>query len=367
MKILVLGDPHVNRKNLPIYSAVFEEIYELISEHKPNLFISLGDSLDFHERIELKSLCAINEFYIRISKMCKVVILIGNHDRENNRDFMSDIHPFTALIGQPNITIVHKTIYEEIDGNKFIYVPYVPNGKFHDALASIDYYPITFISKDSKDEKVSKVTPHIIFAHQEFKGAKLAENIVSTKGDPWSTNLPFVISGHLHDYSQLNNIMYIGTPFQHDYDENPDKALALIDIDVSKNIFTIKRIPLKTITKKITINLTPETLPNFASMLPPNNAVSGKDVDLKGKTLVKAVITIDSNDVKVLKTNEFYRSLCDTVDKVDLKITNGKTNIASSFLQKVQGNEEKVVTLEEIIKAMIGNDEYTLNIFNKLC
>ena len=365
MKILILGDPHIKPSNLTQYKDIFEEIYELIDNSKPDLFISLGDTLDTHDRISMRCLCAANEFYLNIAKRCKCIILIGNHDRENNRDYMSETHPFTALSFCNNIIVVNKTKYLEVEGNKFIFVPYVPTGRFHEALAEVHYYPLD-------DPVKNKVTPHLIFAHQEFKGAKLSANITSTKGDPWATtNTPPIISGHLHDYSQHGNIIYVGTPFQQDYDESPDKALLEVNIDISKSIFNYSRIPLVSTVKKVTVDLTPETLLNFTSYLPANNIVSGKDINMKGKTLTKVIITVDANDVKALKNNSFYKSLCDTVDKVDLKVTNAKTNLAAAYL-KVNGNcdntekIEKIITLEEIAKSIIGTDEYMMQIFNKL-
>ncbi len=283
VRILVIGDLHVEKSNLNIYKDVFEEILTLIDEINPDMVVSLGDSLDSHERIFMRSLTTVTNFYLKVAKKVKsVIIIIGNHDRENNRDFMSSIHPFVGLIGQKNITVVDKTTYEEIDNCKFLFIPYVPNGRFHEALAEIEYYPITFAKDGGKQ---SKVVPNLIFAHQEFRGATLAKNIVSSKGDGYSSDMPPCISGHLHDYHQVGNILYAGTPMQHDFDESDDKALLNINFDVNKNIFTIDRIKLKTITKKVTIQLTPETLPTFSSLLPANNAISGKDVNLKTKLL----------------------------------------------------------------------------------
>lgn len=359
MKILVLGDPHISKSTLNQYKYIFEEIYELIDTMKPDLFVSLGDTLHMHERVDMRCLCAANEFYLNVAKKCKCIILIGNHDRENNRDYMSEIHPFTALSHCNNITVVDKTHVFEFESNKFIFVPYVPNGKFHDALGEVGYFPLA-------DESKNKIVPHLIFAHQEFKGAKLSKNIVSTKGDPWpTTNTPPIISGHLHDFSQHGNIIYVGTPFQQDYDESPDKALMQIDIDISKSLLNLSRIPLTSTIKKVTVNLLPENLANFSSYLPANNVVPSKDVNLKGKTLTKVVITADSNDVKAIKASSYYKSLVDSVDKVDLKVTNTKTNLAASYIK--QEGPEMMATLEEIAKKMIGNDDYMMAIFNKIC
>lgn len=344
MKILILGDLHIKKKNCSLWNDIQEEIYKIIEEKKIDLFVSLGDTLDTHERIDMRCLHTAVNFYTNISKKCLTYVLIGNHDRENNRDYCTTLHPFFGLS-----TERLKFVDTPCEYQKLLFIPYVPKGKFNDALLLAGY--------NVTEPDVNR--PNFIFAHQEFYGCKM-NNTISDKGDKWSPNLPNIISGHIHDYQQLGNILYVGTPFQHDYNESHDKALLYLDLKGG-----VERIPLKCITKKYTYSINPQDIPAFINMLPKENAVSGRDVDLKNKILIKVVVNVEATDVKVLKNNEFYKTLSSSVDKVDLNILNEKTNHAVQFIEKVRSSG-KNVSLVELVKNMLEKDEYTLKLYTDL-
>ena len=65
-----------------------------------------------------------------------------------------------------------------------------------------------------------------IFAHQEFKNAKMGA-ITSLEGDEWDNDNPLVISGHVHDYDHLQpNLIYTGTPMQHAFGDTENKTIS---------------------------------------------------------------------------------------------------------------------------------------------
>ena len=70
----------------------------------------VGKILDRFESIHVSPLVRAVKFLIQLSNLSKVIVLIGNHDRQNNSDFLSDFHPFTALEENPNIIIASKVI-----------------------------------------------------------------------------------------------------------------------------------------------------------------------------------------------------------------------------------------------------------------
>jgi hypothetical protein len=68
-----------------------------------------------------------------------------------------------------------------------------------------------------------------IFAHQEFRGCKMGA-IVSADGDPWSTDRPPVISGHIHSAQTLpTGVWYPGSAIQHAFGEAHDKRVWFVD------------------------------------------------------------------------------------------------------------------------------------------
>jgi hypothetical protein len=106
---------------------------------------------------------------------------------------ISDDHPFTALKEWDNFLVVDNVTSISLKEKRFVFVPYVPVGRFQEALDQLD---ISII-----DER-----PEIIFAHQEFYGAQMGA-IKSINGDKWSDEAPFlkkVVEINEEDYYILN-------------------------------------------------------------------------------------------------------------------------------------------------------------------
>jgi predicted MPP superfamily phosphohydrolase len=287
MKILLLGDPHFKKSNLVTMKIVTQEVLELIDYHHPDLVISLGDTLDRHESIYMPALVDAINFYNQIAKRTKLVVLVGNHDRINNSDFMSNLQPF---VGASNFKVIYEAIWDK--EHNFIYVPYVPPGKFLEALKSVDY-----------DPEVSDSHPKYIFAHQEFRNCKMGKKI-STSGDIWDKSWPKIYSGHIHEYQRLNNVVYVGTFMQNDYGESDDKAIMILHDE--KEI----RIPLKSVPRKITFNISPSELESTLN-----------EIDKYENTLIRVIVNVSQVESKSLDNNPLYISLGNKVDKILKKVT----------------------------------------------
>jgi DNA repair exonuclease SbcCD nuclease subunit len=215
-KVLCIGDPHFKTGNVKECEAMCNQIYKVIEQHNPDLIVVMGDVLDRHETIHVVPLTNSIKFLKRLSEYKKTYVLIGNHDRPNNNDYLSDFHPFVG-IQSDNLILVDKVHVAEINGYKFLFVPYVYPGRFEEAVNT----------KKSEFGDIKHM--NCIFAHQEFYSTKMG-SIVSTKGDKWPKDNPFVISGHIHDYTRpQNNVVYVGTPLQHAFGDRDDKTISLFE------------------------------------------------------------------------------------------------------------------------------------------
>jgi DNA repair exonuclease SbcCD nuclease subunit len=242
------------------------QIIDLVKSRKPDLVVILGDVLDRHERIDMIPLTNAVAFMKSLQDLTPLYVLIGNHDRKNNQVFLTTEHPFTALKYWPNTVIVDVTKQFVINDWVLTMVPYVAPGRFKEALDTVPNWQ----------------TSKIIFCHQEFFNAQMGP-IKSIHGDVWEKDLPLVISGHIHDYQQLqDNILYIGTPIQHKFGDTEDKIIALFTVydDIVKHEKIQLNIPMKKI-----IHLTVDKINKY--VLDPN-------ID------AKIIITCQSTDIKVL-------------------------------------------------------------------
>ena len=325
MRYLIVGDPHFRKDNLPVMKDICSEIIEKVTKKKYDKLICLGDVLHTHNVIDVHCLDLAVNFFVELSKILHTIIIIGNHDRPNNSDFLSDLHPFAALKGKDNITVVDKVV--RLDES--IYVPYVPPGRFKEALATIDYDP------ENSDNH-----PEFIFSHQEFKGVHMGA-IVSEDGDEWNEEYPLIISGHIHDYQILNgNIVYVGTPYQTTFSESENKSLMELDTEKRK----LTRCSLKRIPKFKTVRVTAKTLAKLDQKL---EKLSGYNV--------KVVIKVDSLDLDKLRQCPEYKSLFDKVKKIELKVESKELSKAEQYVKDNSGK-----SLEDILFKLLEGDKECL-------
>ena len=191
--ILAVGDIHLKEENTNLLLPVFDEIIEKVINKKVTHVVLLGDTLHSHERINLQCLYHASEFILRLSEFCKVIVLIGNHDMINNKQYQSPISPFFGLRETKNIYVVSKaTLIDDI----ILAVPYIPKGLFHNAI------------KPFHTQLVEKQI-RLVVSHQEFKDVKMGA-FKSIDGDEWLYDVQ-VVSGHIHEQQVLRKIYYPGS------------------------------------------------------------------------------------------------------------------------------------------------------------
>ena len=235
-KILIIGDPHFKADNAIDTGLMTLKIVEAALSETPDFIVVLGDVLHTHDLLRLDPVCRAINFLQRLRDISPhLYILIGNHDRPNNACYLTSEHPFTALKDWLNTTVVDQvitrthTIRSTGKIASFTFVPYVPVGRFEEALLTVGLS--TDPAKNTAPIHLKEMSG--VFAHQEFKGAKMGA-IISEAGDLWPMGAPLCVSGHIHDYDELlYNLVYPGTPIQHGYADKPDKTISVLYFKVS--------------------------------------------------------------------------------------------------------------------------------------
>lgn len=225
MSILIVGDLHFKPGNVRQTTIIQQDIMEIINKQEILMVILLGDTLDNHEKINMECYNrACDMFDMIISTGIPLFVIIGNHDRANNKVYMTNRHPFRGYCNISGIKIVDKCYLHQFtvtqnDGNianlKFCFVPFVPDGMYLQALSDCNINP----------NEVS-----IFFSHSEFHGCKI-NKLSKSKCDIWPVEYPLNISGHIHDEEVVqDNLIYVGTPFQHTYSDSIDKGLFIMNL-----------------------------------------------------------------------------------------------------------------------------------------
>lgn len=231
MSILIVGDLHFKPSNERQTLIIQNDIMNIISTRKIEFVVLLGDTLDSHEKINMECYNrACDLFDMIISTGVHLFVLIGNHDRTNNKVYMTNRHPFRGYNNQKGITIVDKCYVhthnlENVGLLKFCFVPFIPDGMYMQALADCNI----------NVEEIS-----MFFSHSEFEGCKI-NKLSKSKCDKWPDDYPLNVSGHIHDEETVqHNLIYTGTPFQHTYADTPDKGLFLMDL--TTGLFSLEKI-----------------------------------------------------------------------------------------------------------------------------
>lgn len=257
VKILVVGDIHFAKDAKLSGDELIERLVDIAKEVKPTFIILLGDILDTHEIVRSSPWKQVERLFSLLSPIAPLYTLIGNHDLSNPSDFLTDNHFFNPYKIWPKITIVDKPIQIIYSGLKFVLCPYVPPGRFLEALNTLFDAP-----DDTSTEKVDWRDAKCIFAHQEFHGVVYNDK-ESSKGDEWSEELPLVISGHIHEEFELYNgrVLYTGSSRQVKFNESPDKKVWKVTFTAGKPP-VIDKIPLGLKSKK-EVEMVYENVKNF--------------------------------------------------------------------------------------------------------
>jgi hypothetical protein len=260
VSVLAIGDPHSKLSNQDDLRECADRSSAVILERKPNLTVVMGDLFDGHEHLHVTTLNGASYFLKRCLSACVEVnswlaYLIGNHDCENNQWFLEpDRHALVPFKGWPGLTVVDWPRVLSPAGIPFVLCPYVPPGRFQEALDSIQYAG-------------GYQSCRAIFCHQEFLGADL-DGIVSRHGDKWD-GPPVAISGHIHEASQLGeSVIYVGAPMGHKFSETGPKSISLFRFGDAG--MTQEKIDLN-LRKKLTVTLTIEAAKTYE--IPVNTSV----------------------------------------------------------------------------------------------
>jgi DNA repair exonuclease SbcCD nuclease subunit len=248
----------------------------------------------------------------------------------NNQQFLSEEHWMNAMKEWDNVYIIDKTICDTINDLQFTFIPYVPNGRFIEALNT------------NKDW----VNSCCIFSHQEIKGCKMGA-IISSDGDDWDEDKPFIISGHIHSRQMVgNNVYYTGSAMQHAFGESEKNIIAYITFERKENEITrnIEEIDLQLPRKRIIYKEINE-LKNFNIT---NNTTEDN---------IKLTLSGTNDEFKTFKKTKKYKEL-------------QKQNIKIVFKPKKdkQINSKLDINFNNVLIKLIENqkNKYVREIFNQI-
>jgi DNA repair exonuclease SbcCD nuclease subunit len=207
--VLFIGDIHIKFNNFKDLDKLEETILQM---NDISFIVVAGDVLDAHEKIHSNLMNRAYKFINILRRIAPVYVLVGNHDYINNQQFLTEHHWMNGMKEWGNTYVVDYPLLIERSGHMFVLVPYVPNGRFVEALDKIPVW--------------KKAT--CVFAHQEIMNCKMG-CINSIKGDEWGAEWPMLVSGHIHDRQYVGkNVLYPGSAINHAFGSNNQGISKLI-------------------------------------------------------------------------------------------------------------------------------------------
>lgn len=259
----------------------------------------------------------------------------------NNQQYLTENHWLNGMKEWENTVIVDKVLTEVINDCLFVFVPYVPPGRFEDALNTLDN------GVDWNDASC-------IFAHQEFFGCKMGA-IVSVEGDKWLLENPEIVSGHIHSNQRpQKNVYYPGSMLQHAFGESSKNIIAYLTYDSKQKGYELEEIDLKLPRKKIVYmdveNVDDYEIPDTKDAI--KITVSGAYDQFKALKKTKKYKKLVKDGVKVV----FKAKKIDCENKLSENVVN-ETSF-STILGKII-NEEKNSYLYETYELVVNNKKVT--------
>lgn len=230
MSILVIGDLHFKHDNEIESDILLNDILEVITLKDVDFVVVLGDIMHNHEKIDMRVFGRVEVFIEKISSLKPLYILIGNHDRPNNKVYLTEEHMFNPFKRWNNVFIIDTAYQMEWKDKRICFMPFVPDGMFIRGLSDCN------INIEETD---------LFFSHSEFVGCSI-NKFSKNKCDVWKPEYPLNIAGHIHDFEVVaSNLIYVGTPYQSTFSEKTDKGIFLLDENLQLEMIQI------TVPKKI--------------------------------------------------------------------------------------------------------------------
>jgi len=207
-KIILLGDTHFGVRNDALnFHRQFERFYNFLFKYmKDNDFttiVQFGDLFDRRKYIQFNSLKESRRYFFDKLKEYnfKLYTLIGNHD----------IPSKNTLEGNSPSLLLNEYNYED-----YIYVIQEPT---EIKLGQTNTLVIPWICSNNMEAcsaAIEKTTSPICFGHFEIIGAEMYKGSFCTHGISKDLFWKFkdVYTGHFHTINKIDNIQYLGSPYQ---------------------------------------------------------------------------------------------------------------------------------------------------------
>lgn len=364
MKILYINDLHIQPNKFSINNSndygeiihIFKDINNIVLMEDIKLVVFNGDLFHTSNSISAPVLSFVSSLFNTLSKLCKIIIIAGNHDiyEEDDRQILDDNIKFSLLTPFKyidNIKVVDTKI-EKIklsDDNyssdiTLFFTPY-----HHEPKIIIE----DFINHNKiKQKKYNTTQKNIMFGHFDIQEIAKMNYSLSGNGDMYNKDLypssdfldeyfDLSLIGHIHNNIKFGNVIYDGSIRNTNFnDTNIDKYFPIIDT----NDLSFKHIP-------ITYNNIYITIDNLVSL---NEYINKYNTDYLIRTNLKYKYSSNEEALQMPKFKKYFKSL--TLEKnIINNETENKENIKTTLEELQKTLRYDMISESSIIDFIIDN------------
>jgi DNA repair exonuclease SbcCD nuclease subunit len=323
-KILIIGDTHLGLgypnsidKWFKVHREYFEEfLIPLVRKEmtEDDIIIHCGDLFDNRSVVPINILNYAQDLLEKLSSICPVHILIGNHDLYTKAS--NDVNTVKLYKYIPNITVYEKPTKIDFCGKSILMLPWVEK------------------KQDQIDILKRFSGCDYLFCHSDLNGAKMHLTSVAHKNQDKIDVEDFsgyknVYSGHIHILQVTKNFTFVGNNFEMDRNDiNNQKGIFILDTLVDEERFIPNNISPRY--KKIYIR-------------------TQEDIDQLENTSTKDYIDLFISNSLLINNRKLRR-------KLELMLESG--NFASvDYIDDLvlEKNEETKSVIEEITEEELNN------------
>jgi DNA repair exonuclease SbcCD nuclease subunit len=225
-KILIIGDSHLGLgypNSVDKWFRVHQEYFKsflipLIEKEmgSDDMIVHCGDLFDNRTVVPINILNYAQDILEKISRICPVHILIGNHDLYTKSS--NDVNTVKLYKYIPNITVHEQPTKIEYMGKSILMLPWVEK------------------RKDQQKTLEEFSGCHYLFCHSDLNGAKMHLNSVAHKNLDKIDVESFggyknVYSGHIHIVQRNKNFTFVGNNFEMDRNDlGNQKGIFILDV-----------------------------------------------------------------------------------------------------------------------------------------
>ena len=189
---LITGDIHVTPRNLPLFRKWTDFVCEFLDK---GTLVIIGDIFDSPDVVKWECLLEVFDFFSSIYCF-DIVLMSGNHDQV----FFERPHATIQVLSR-HVSSIHT--YPRRDTDNIWWVPALPERRFLDLTQNKDW------------------SGQALFMHQVVHQLRLNEKVPAQSAITFDhlKNFDIVFNGHLHKPQVIDNIINVGSPWQHSFAE----------------------------------------------------------------------------------------------------------------------------------------------------